>query len=149
MNISKEQIIPGRFVSITSKRSLKTYKNVTRDLKKQSTYQVRLGVEYDNIQKVKDKREDGTLPAENQGLIGKEWVEYPVILRSIKTGELYLRCSTIPNQPSKTVFFDGDKEVSREEVQPFCLASEFPKNKSSIDVFDIKLSDILEIKGIK
>lgn len=149
MNIQSQQIIPGRFVSITSKRTLKTYKNITRDLKKESTYQVRLGVQYDNIKNVKQKREDGSLPTENQGLSGKEWVEYPTILRSTKTGELYLRCSTIPNQPVKTKYYDGDKEISKDDVKPLCLALEFPKNKPLVDVFDIKLSDILEIKGLK
>jgi len=51
---------------------------------------LRLGVPYDSMEEVEQGRADGTLPAENQGLKGKEWVNFPTLKRSLKTGKLLL-----------------------------------------------------------
>ena len=61
-------------------------------LTKKTTMVVRL-VEYDSKEAVKQARMNGTLPAENAGVLGMEWVQYPYLLRGIKSGKLLIRIS--------------------------------------------------------
>ena len=43
-------------------------------------------MQYDNKASVKEARQNGDLPSENQGLKGMEWVEYPIVKKSVKKG---------------------------------------------------------------
>lgn len=149
MNIQDIQAIltkTGQIVTMTTKRPVKVKKNQPEVIK-ESTFQARVGVNYDRISNVIEKREDGRLPEENQGLIGREWVQFPILLKSTKTGELYLRCTRIRNNftPKTTYWMDGH-EVDKEVVKEMAYASEFPKSQQDNDVFDIKLSSLVEYK---
>jgi hypothetical protein len=89
---------------------------------------VRCGIAYDNRAIVIEGRENGDLPAENAGLSGKEWVEFPFLLRSVKSGELSIRLT--PNSFGiipKVRYLTPDGEVTKEIAVAACLASEFPK----------------------
>jgi hypothetical protein len=48
--------------------------------------QIRLGHNYEAKATTQERRESGELPSENQGLRGKEWVEFPFIQKSLKEG---------------------------------------------------------------
>ena len=57
----------GQIATITTSRVMKTRKGMDAIIKT-STFQTRLGIDYNNLSKVVVKREAGDLPAENQGL---------------------------------------------------------------------------------
>jgi hypothetical protein len=134
----------GQFVSLGTKRPLKVKKGQT-PIEKVSQFVARIGVEYDNMQSVKDKRESGELPEENAGLPWGEWVKYPYLISH--KNEFYIRCSTTKNgsQKAKTHYYREGLEISIDDAKSAALASEF-REKDNLDVFTIKVSSIIEIK---
>jgi hypothetical protein len=135
----------GQIVTVTTRRDMKVrakFKHMK--VEKVSTYQCRAGVDYDNIKAVKEKRESGELPKENQGLKWGEWKVFPYVISH--KDNLYLRFSTIKtNVKSKVTFLVDDKEVKKEDIQDKCLSSEFSSSDSRV-VFNIKLNSLKEIK---
>jgi hypothetical protein len=135
----------GQIVSFHTVREMKVRKGQD-PIQKESWFLARVGVSYDNIQNVKDKREDGRLPEENAGLPWGQWLEYPHVIGH--KGEEYVRCSTLKNSNTKgrVKYLRNGAEISREEAQLACLASEFRERDDDSDVFNIKASSILEVK---
>lgn len=134
----------GQIVTLETVRDVKVKKGMP-NVQKHSRFQCRIGVNYDNIQSVKDKREDGTLPEENAGLPWGEWEVFPYVIAH--KGEKYLRCSTVDsgNMYPPTFMSDG-KQIGVDEVRNMAYASEF-SNKDGQDVFNIKVSSIVGMKG--
>lgn len=133
----------GQIVTINTTRRMKVRKGQD-PINKSSEFQCRVGVTYDNIQAVKDKRADGTLPKENQGLPWGEWVDFPYFIAH--KGEYYVRCTVLRNAFRKAPSFTrGGIEISKEEAQIACLASEFSGGDDN-DVFNIKVSSITAVK---
>lgn len=134
----------GQFVSFKTERNLKVKKNQT-PIVKVSEFIARIGVDYDNMQSVKTKRENGELPEENQGLAWGEWVKFPYLIAH--KDQFYLRCSTTKNshQKGKVKYYRNGVEISKEEAKAASLASEF-YDKEDQDVFNIKVSSIIEAK---
>jgi hypothetical protein len=134
----------GQIVTVSTKRPAKVRKG-SPELIKVSKFQCRVGVTYDNMAAVKEKRANGDLPAVNAGLPWGEWiVGFENYLISHK-GEIYVRCSKLnSNYKSQSQFFIDGQEVSHEVADQYLLASE--KNKDAdIDVFNIKLSSVVEL----
>lgn len=136
----------GQIVTFKTRRPMKVKKG--RDgIEKESIFQARIGVTYDNIQDVKDKRATGELPAHNAGLPWGQWVFFPYLLEYKDV--YYFRCTAIDNTKSihKTRYIRGGIDITAAEAMIDCLASEFPKTPSDLDVFNIKVDNILEING--
>jgi hypothetical protein len=137
----------GQFVSVNYEKPVKQlktspHKNVVKNVKMVA----RAGISYDNIQNVKDKRESGELPEENQGLPWGEWIEggYPYLIKH--KDEVYARLSLVQNNiPEVNYFIDG-KPCTKEEALQFALASEKPKEGEKPDVININLKNIKELK---
>jgi hypothetical protein len=144
--LTVEQLLgkTGQIVTIKTQRTMKVRKG-RAPIDKESTFQARCGVAYDNIKAVKEKREDGRLPEENQGLPWGTWKKFPYIIEH--KGEEYFRFSTIKTAfvPKVRYLRDG-QEINAETAREDCLASEFSP-KDELDVFNIKISSILEVKG--
>ena len=136
----------GQIITIETVRMVKVKKNMPSVVKK-SIFQARVGVNYDNMKSVKEKRSLGDLPSDNQGLAESlEWIKFPVLLKNTKTGKEFLRLSKInSNNKPKTVFLINDVEVDKDIVKPMAYASEFSERDS--DVFNIDLNNIVDIKG--
>lgn len=133
----------GQIVTLVTERPMKVRKNQL-PITKRSEFQCRVGVNYDNIKNVKEKREIGELPAENAGLPWGEWVEFPYVIGH--KGELYVRCTALNNDfYREPVYTQQGEAISRETAQTQCLASEF-SNRSDNEVFNIKLSSLLSVK---
>lgn len=144
-----QSIRAGSFVRLAWRRQLSTLKSAGNvSAEKASSCVVRLGVNYDNISTVQAKRENGELPAENQGLKGKEWVQFPLILRSVKSGGLLVRVSTVPGQLPATTYFLNGKEVTKDDARPVCLASEFPERDEPPVTFDLALDRLTELEVV-
>lgn len=135
----------GQYVTLSTRRPVKVRKGQP-EVFKLSTYTVRVGVAYDNIKAVQDKRAEGTLPAENAGLPWGEWVEYPYTIAH--KGEMYLRCTLAHNTQHRAraayELADGTS-VDVDTVRAMALASEFKEGERDNDVFNIKLSSITQV----
>ena len=137
----------GQFVSIHTKRPVKTKKAFSNiQLEKEASFVVRIGVNYDNIKTVQEKRASGELPPENAGLKPNfRWVKFPVLMQNEKNGEFYVRCTKGANTKPKSKFLLNGIEVDKNSIAEYCLAQELKSNEA--EVFDIKVSNIIEIKG--
>ena len=147
--ITKALSKKGQFASIEYKRACKVKKDAPNIYKVTQAYNVRIGAQYDAMQAVKEARADGTLPAENQGLNGLQWVQYPVILQSIKSGTEMLRIETAKNSTFKTQYYiaNGEElqEVTKEQIQDYLYASE-KSNGEMPTVLNIKLENITALQ---
>jgi hypothetical protein len=139
--------VHGQFVSIRTVRAIKVRKGCAEILK-DSRFTVRIGVNYDNQAAVKEKRESGELPAENAGLIGREWIVFPYIMRSVKSGKYLVRCSPVHNDACKrsVEFTRNGKTITKAEAEVDAYASEFYE-RDEVDAFDITVDNIVEING--
>jgi hypothetical protein len=135
--------LKGQIVTMETRKSLKTRKGLASLVEKQSVFQARVGVSYDNISRVIEGRENGTLPGQNAGLPWGVWVIYPYVIEH--KGKLYFRFSGVKNSfvPKASFFVDG-KEAKKEEVCPLVLASEV-QEKESPEVFNFALENLLAI----
>lgn len=135
----------GAFRSILWERPLKTRKNV-KDVIVKRTYgtSLRFGVEYDKMASTQKGREDGALPAENQGLRGLAWIVPNLTLRSLKTGDTLVRVSLARNSTFSTEYFLNGRKVTKEEIEPLVLRSELGRHEMP-EVFNLKTKNILAI----
>lgn len=136
----------GANLSVVFDRQLKTRKGVTEKITKVTRIVARGGVDYDNLGIVQEKRENGELPSENAGLPWGEWVEFPLHIRhkDVDYARFY-PASGIGFAPQVSYFIDG-AEVSKEQVQTLCLASEFPKRDEAPLCFTIKAHNVAMIR---
>ena len=138
--------LKGQFASLRMVKPLKMKKGKTQ-IFKDSTFVCRIGVDYDNIANVKEKREIGVLPEENAGLPWGEWALFPYVITH--KGKFYFRCTQVNNNPNsipKTRYLRDGAEISKDEAQLDCLASEFYPSDDR-DVFNVTVDYITEIGG--
>jgi hypothetical protein len=134
----------GQIVTLKTRRPMKMRKG-RETIEKESVFQCRLGVTYDNIQNVQDKRALGELPITNAGLPWGEWVFHPYIIEY--KDQYYFRCTVLnnPNSVHKTRYIRDGIDITKEEAMIDCLGSEF--STSDNDVFNIKVDNIVEVNG--
>jgi hypothetical protein len=107
---------------------------------KRTEVTVRSGINYDSLAVVKEARANGELPATNQGLNGKTWVQYPYLLTG-RNDELQLRI--YPGSNRKVTYYMNGNEMDAAMLKHIILASEMPR---TIDIVqDIMLSDMIEL----
>jgi hypothetical protein len=146
IDLNKILAMKGQICTFHTRKAVKVRKGAPQ-FTKESMFQGRIGIQYDNMATVQEKREDGRLPSENQGLTWGEWLFYPYIISH--NGKRYLRVSKANSNvryPSKYFDLNGN-EVSAEIVKMFALASEFAP-KSDVEVLAIPMDNIVDIKGI-
>jgi hypothetical protein len=132
----------GVFSIVEMEKTLKVKKGF-QPITKKSSFQVQLGVEYDNKKSVQEKRADGTLPAENAGLPWGEWLQYPYVITH--KGEQYLRVSLFNGTFKPTAaYYQNGVEITREQAQAQAYASEF-QDHSGADCFSLKASNIVRV----
>jgi hypothetical protein len=148
--IRKILTFKGQFCSIQMIRPMKVRKGKA-EIMKHSRFVVRAGISYDNQAAVQEKRETGELPAENAGLIGREWVIPNYVLRSIKSGKLLIRVTPVHNEDSKRTveYIRNGQPISKEEAEIDCLASEFADRGDWKGAMDITADYIMEVNGEK
>lgn len=136
----------GQFVSAIIEKKVKQLKGSPyAEVTKKTCLVARAGVAYDNITAVKEKRESGELPAENQGLTWGQWVDggFPYLIHH--KGEHYARLSLIPNNAPKVTYTIAGKEVTKQEALQYALASEKGGGEAP-DVITVNLKNIKELK---
>lgn len=135
----------GANIILAWERDAHVKKGVLSLIRKATVAVGRIGVEYDHLKAVIGKRESGELPKVNAGLNGMEWVDYPFILRSLKTGKLLLRLAKGTSKtttPSVQWTKDGIT-VEKEQVMDALLANE--KTPIAGDCLTVCLDDLIRI----
>ena len=136
----------GKFQTIKYQKTCKVLKGCPYEIKKVTiASSVRVGCQYDNLGKVKQKRMDGKLPYTNAGLKGMRWVDYPFLLESEKTGEQYLRVELCKNSKFTSQYYVGDKAVSKEEIMEYLSASEKKRSGDMPDIININVKSLMEM----
>lgn len=133
----------GEFTRLVYERPLKfraAFKEF--DGVKHTEMTVRIGVNYEALKSVQEKRADGSLPEKPGELKGLEFVVFPSLLKNTKN-ELLLRVYLHPNCYKKSTYYLNGVEVNKEDLREYCLASEF--QESNKDCLNIYLSKILEL----
>jgi hypothetical protein len=141
-----KSIKAGTIHSLIWERPAKTKKscedNITKTVQASN---LMLGASYDNLKRTKEGRKDGTLPVENAGLNGFEWVHYPLILKSTKSGKLYLRVETMANSKFHTEWRRNKAIVAKTLIEQDLLSSEKRDNETMPIVMNIALDSITAI----
>jgi len=132
----------GQFCHLSYKRPLKFRKEFEESNYgyKQVEGTFRLGIDYEELGVVQEKREQGITAS---GLKGKQWQKFPWFLEGANN-TLLLRVYTARNTKSTTTFVLNGKEVSVEELEPFCLKSELDL-RPHLTSFDINFNYIYKI----
>ena len=111
---------------------------------------VKAGIEYDNKASVQAKRDNGELPAVNQGLTWGHWYDYP---RTIEhKGQHYLRLYPANEFGGMRVDYwlttpNGQQACDTDTAKQYALTSEF-SDKESLDCFTVKLSNLLAFERV-
>ena len=138
----------GRFATVQYSRPVKVKKGAPMITKVTRARQIRIGAQYDALKSVQiAKGVTNTEDAHklNTGLKGFEWVNYPTILKSIKTGDQYIRVETNSNSKFETTYIMNGKVVTKQDIEPYILASERSKGDMPV-VMNIKADYITAIK---
>ena len=139
----------GQIATIKIRRPLKTRKEFSKiKIIKESVMQIRCGINYDNINKVKEARYIGDLPAQNEGLSSNLiWSIYPYLLKNTKTNKSYFRFYTVNNNFVPSIKYILDKEeVTKDDIKQFVLASEISDHKGDKTCFNIEVNKIVEVR---
>jgi hypothetical protein len=133
----------GANIIVEWNRAGKTRKGVAEQITKSVRMVGRIGIEYDNIGKVQAKRENGELPAENQGLKWGRYEIYPYLIEH--KGNRYLRLykGTSDKVKPKVVWYRNGIEVSRDEIAPLLLKSELQSKEG--DCFCVNVEAITRL----
>lgn len=137
----------GQFHSVEWEKELGVYKGKTDIVTKHSKASaIRLGVAYDNKATVIEKRNLGILPKENQGLPYGEWeTDYENYIINTKINS-QLRITTSANTLIKTEYRLNGKKVSKKELEGIVTKGELESNSNKLDVFNLKLENIISLK---
>ena len=109
---------------------------------------VRLGVDYDNIQSVIDRKSNESPDKEKKNYTNNfSWIIENVVKYNSNTDKNYLCVATVKNHSnSHSVIYNNDKETSIEEVKENIIPSYFNKG-SDREVYTIKFDNIIKIGG--
>jgi hypothetical protein len=137
----------GGFISAVWQRDCKVRKGVTARVEKRvAAHSLTFGVNYDNRAVVIAGREDGSLPAENAGLRGFTWTEFPRFLRADKSGKDYARLNVTAKSRFSSVYLLNGKRVKLEEIQDLLLASETAKGERPT-VMNVALDNLCAVRA--
>jgi len=129
------------------KRPCKIYKRGEQaDIEKHVRTVGRVGIDYDEMQEVKQGRAEGSLPAENAGLPAwQKWVVFPFLLAHKTKGTKYIR---LYKGTSKTVkpfvkWYKNGVEVPYSVVEPYLTSGE--RKEKTGACFSVKVESLLKV----
>ena len=136
--------VKGSFRSMTWEKELPVKKAFAGNvIMKRSSGVVRLGIDYDNIKAVQEKRAIGSLPEVNAGLPWGTWKAFPYLIEH--KGNFYLRCAESKNNKIETQYFLNGRKVEKKDIENMCLKSAFT-NHANMDVFNVNIENIISIR---
>jgi hypothetical protein len=134
----------GQHVQACWTRAMKTRKDVPMQITKRTCAYVRAGIDYAKLKPVKDGIEAGERE-EVQGLKWGEWSEFPFIIAHKGVDYVRLYPAVFANlKPTVEYFIDG-KLATQQEIEPYCLASEFRERDEQALCFTLRADSIVAI----
>lgn len=134
----------GQFASLEYTKACKVEKGSPEIIKTTKVLNVKIGCSYDALKSTQEaKGVETRAEAEklNTGLRGFQWINYPTILKSIKTDKHYIRLETAKNTKFNTVYRVNGVEVDKAEIEQYLQSSE--KRSGNIPVvMNIGVDDI-------
>ena len=134
----------GKFASLEYTKACKVKKGSPTIIKTTKVLNARIGCSYDALKSTqKAKGVDSRAEAEklNTGLRGMEWVNYPTILKSIKTDKHYIRLETVKNTKFYTTYKVNGVEVDKSEIEQYLQSTE-KRSGEMPSVMNIGVDDI-------
>lgn len=104
------------------------------------------GINYADLPAVKQAIENGER-GEVQSPSGAEWVIFPLVLRSLKTGKEQVRLTKTDAKPTTTYLVD-DVAVSREHFESFLVRSARSGNKPASPVFNVNAENVISVVAV-
>ena len=136
----------GQNLTVEVEKQLKTKVANRRDtVTKLTRFVCRTGIQYDNIKDVKQARDSGELPSENDGLPWGEWDTFPYVIKHKGANYLRLYPSSDKALVPHTKYFINGVETNKEYVQSICLASEFSKGGDRPKCYTVKADNVKSI----
>jgi hypothetical protein len=137
----------GQNIKVTFSRPLKARKGAESIVTKVSSVLVRGGIDYSNLSAVKEARENGEIPSEEESVLPwGTWEIFPYVITHKGQDYIRLYAGTLSNfKPTVQFYIDG-KEVTKEAITPLCLASETAeKPEREIKCFTVKAETIVSL----
>lgn len=134
----------GHFTSLEYTKACKVKKDSPTIIKTTKVLNARIGCSYDALKSTqKAKGVDCRAEAEklNTGLRGMEWIQYPIILKSIKTDKHYIRLETAKNTKFNTTYKVNGVEVDKAEIEQYLQSTE-KRSGEMPSVMNIGVDDI-------
>lgn len=134
----------GQFTSLEYTKACKVKKGSPEIIKTTKVLNARIGCSYDALKSTQEKKGvETTVEARalNTGLRGMEWIQYPTILKSVKTDKHYIRLETSKNTKFNTVYKVNGVEVDKAEIEQYLQASE-KRTGDMPTVMNIGIEDI-------
>lgn len=138
-----EETPKGSNIIIEWTRQGKTRKDVSDAITKSVRMVGRIGIEYDNMKAVQEKRENGELPKENQGLPWGKFEIYPYLIEHKDKRYVRLYNGTSDLVKPKVEWFKNGLAVTRDEIAPLLLASELKSSEG--DCFTVPVETITRL----
>jgi len=140
---------PGSNLTACWIRPVKTKKNYHgKEITKMTCAKIRCGIDYENILRVKLRREIGELPEKNAGLPWGEWKEFPYIITNNNQEyiRLYFASDRFAENGSKPVvsYWIDNAKINKKDYEQYFLASEF-YDKTKMDCFTINARHIVYV----
>jgi hypothetical protein len=135
----------GANIIIEWSRDGKTRKGTVEQITKQVRMVGRIGIQYDKQKVVQEKRENGELPTENQGLPWGEFEVYPYLIAHKDKKYVRLYKGTSDKVKPKVAWFKDGEQVERSEIDHLLLASE--KSSSKGDCFVVNAEDVTRLNS--
>ena len=136
----------GQFTSLEYTKACKVKKGSPTIIKTTKVLNVRIGCSYDALKTTqKAKGVDSRAEAEklNTGLRGFQWVNYPTVLKSIKTDKHYIRLETAKNTRFNTTYKVNGVEVDKSEIEQYLQSTEKRTGEGEMPtVMNIGVDDI-------
>lgn len=101
------------------------------------------GINYAELPSVKEAIEKGER-GEVQPLSGAEWVIFPLVVRSLKTGKEQVRL-TLSGEKSTTTYFVDGVAVSKEHFESFLVQSKRSGYKPASPVFNVASENVISV----
>lgn len=134
----------GQFTSLEYTKACKVKKNSPEIIKTTKVLNARIGCSYDALKSTQEaKGVDNKAEAEklNTGLRGMEWINYPTVLKSIKTDKHYIRLETAKNTRFNTTYRVNGVEVDKADIEQYLQSSEKRTGEMPV-VMNIGVDDI-------
>ena len=137
----------GNFSSYATLKTCKTLKGFDGKIEKLTRAKnIMIGAAYDNRQAVIEARANGDLPSENQGLKGKEWIQYPILLKSLANGKELIRVNVLNNSKFESQWLLNGEPIEYEKIEQYLYSGEKKKPSSEQRiVFDIAVDNVVEL----